>query len=161
MPRAIKRNNVCVRARDGDSGNASNKCNKLYSCTHTHTQRPGRRVVSRHEENRRVVTSWSDPLETFTKVFVVFSFHGGRHSFLKSPRLPTMFLSAAPFLINSPPALLAERKWLLLAIASYMSLCNATEHSLFKKKKKERKKDWLALETLLLKPHAHRRNVRV
>ena len=129
---------------------------RTHTHTHTHEAGPACRQSSRKKQKTKRMHGNFVELETFTKVFVVFSFTegGSRFFFSKSPRLPTMFISAAPFPINTPPALLAERKWLLLAIASYMSLCNATEHSLFKKKRerarereRERQKDWLALET--------------
>lgn len=48
------------------------------------------------------------------------------------PSFGGTLLFRSPFPINSP-VLLAERKWLLLGIASHMSLCNATEHSLLKR----------------------------
>lgn len=47
-----------------------------------------------------------------------------------SPGEAEMFYFTSLFSTNAP-GLVAEIKWLLLGIASYMSLCNATAHSLF------------------------------
>lgn len=135
MPRAIKRNNVSIRRV------TIIHCHNVHqrSATNFKAQRPGVYAWWKKKTIRGNLTEQDAEPFTLCKIRSLFHLCKRTNACYRGQTLNHDYnlnldagwniLQLLP--INSP-VLLAERKWLLLAIASYMSPCNATEHSLFK-----------------------------